>query len=316
MKNKIRRNIFGFIIGGIIVSITTIYAATKIYASSINIDTTNISELATGATLDTAITGLYDRLSSTECPKGYKCSKPLTPQLGDYVIMTPTKTSSTLSSSYFGFNASLNPSELNLWRVIKINDDGTIEMVSEYVSSAEVYFIGRNGYMRYVSLLQTIAAEYANNNYTIGTRNLGYTNQILTLTDTSKYTTTAPWTSSTSSNSNESYGGGDIKHKTETSLVKNILGTYQAYKVGKTTYSGYWISSRKYNYYSSDGSYSWSGVVAASNGNTYTSSAIYEYKSGSLSSTYYSKPVRPVVTLKSGLNATGSGTSDDPWVLP
>ena len=57
-------------------------------------------------------------------------------KVGDYVSMTPTATSYTPPSSitgYAGLQNTLNPSELNLWRVIKVNDDGTVEMVSDNV---------------------------------------------------------------------------------------------------------------------------------------------------------------------------------------
>ena len=57
--------------------------------------------------------------------------------LGDYVEMTPTSTSYTISSSMTGYstNQTINPSELNLWRVInRWNDRNGIRICFKYSS--------------------------------------------------------------------------------------------------------------------------------------------------------------------------------------
>ena len=59
--------------------------------------------------------------------------------------MTPTSTSYTLPNELSGCDGTsstciqkeINPSELNLWRVIRKNEDGTIDAVSEYVQVLE-----------------------------------------------------------------------------------------------------------------------------------------------------------------------------------
>ncbi len=70
--------------------------------------------------------------------------------VGDYVAYTPSKTRYDIANSLTGMDKysetdstlvaiknagkqTIKPSELNLWRVIKKNEDGTIEIVSEYV---------------------------------------------------------------------------------------------------------------------------------------------------------------------------------------
>ena len=235
--------------------------------------------------------------------------------LGDYVSMTPTSTSYTISSSLTGYSSdqTINPSELNLWRVISINDDGTIDMVSEYVSSTTVYFYGQTGYLNLVGALNTIASQYENSNYTVGSRHMGYNGQTEYITDTSYFTYPAPWKSTTTDNSNETVGGGDILYEKDTELVTTALGTLVAYTPGTTTAAMYWLASRNYYYYSST-NFNWGGRYVSTSGSV-TYNFLYFYKSGWRSSSR-SGALRPIVTLKSEITSyTGSGTSDSPWVL-
>ena len=234
---KFKKNLFGFILGAILVSSITVYAASKIYATSVSIDTSNISGLSSGATLDTALTDLYKKTTSTTCPTGYKCyEKKSTPEVGDYVKMTPTSTSYTTDTTKTGYTSTqkINPSELNLWRVIRVNSDGTIEMVSEHVSSTAIYFKGQTGYKNLVGYLNVLASQYTNTKYVKSTRHMGYNGQTEYLTNTASTVdstaTTAPWTSSTGSSTVESQGGGDTLYTTDTDLVKAATGTLVATK--------------------------------------------------------------------------------------
>ena len=238
---------------------------------------------------------------------------------GDYVKMTPTSTSYTITTAMTGYDTdqTINPSELNLWRVISINSDGTMDLVSEYVSSTNVYFQGKTGYQNFISSLNQIASQYTNSKYTTASRHMGYNGQTGTITDTSALdSTTAPWTSSTSSStsmSDESKGGGDRKYQKDFNLVKSVLGTAVANKVGTTEAAPYWLASRKYSYNSSTVWY-FSGRGIGTGGGL-GGSSLYVYRSGSLLTYRYSRAVRPIITLKSGLTPSGSGTSSSPYVL-
>ena len=125
--------------------------------------------------------------------------------------------------------------------------------------------------------------------------------------------TTAPWKCSTGRSCNpvESQGGGDTLYTDDTNLVKSALGTLVANNPSGTA-TAYWLASRYYYYYSSL-SWNYNGRLV------YPSGSIDYYSLFSYSRGFYatssSKAVRPIVTLKSGLTATGSGTSDDSWVL-
>ena len=238
---------------------------------------------------------------------------------GDYVSMTPTSTSYTVTTVMTGYSKAqtINPSELNLWRVISINSDGTMDLVSEYVSSTNVYFQGKTGYQNYISSLNQIASQYTNPKYTIASRHMGYNGQTGTITDTSALdSTTVPWTSSTSSSmtsSDEAKGGGDIGYERDYNLIKSVLGTAKANKAGTTTSTFYWLASR-YFYYNSLTSWYFYGRGVNSRGglNNYY---LYYYNSGSFYALSNGNAIRPIITLKSGLTPNGSGTSSSPYVL-
>ena len=317
---RIRKNIFGFIIGALLFTGISVYALNKIYATSVDVDTTNISELNSGSTLNDALNGLYKKTENTNCPSGYKCyTKKGTPEVGDYIKMKPTLTSYTTDTSKTGYTSTqtINPSELDTWRVIKVNSDGTIEVVSENISSKTVYFRGQTGYKNLVGYLNVLANQYQNSKYTIKARHMGYNGQTEYLTDTASTVdstaTTPPWTCYTGGSCNpvESKGGGDTLYKNDTNLVKNAIGTLVASpKDGSAGY--YWLASRYYDYNSST---SWSyyvRIINFSGSDNYGS--LYRYYRG-FSVYNYDNRLRPILTLKSGIYTPALGTSDDPFVL-
>ncbi len=234
--------------------------------------------------------------------------------LGAYVSMTPKKSSYTTDTSKTGYTSSqtINPQELNLWRVIKINSDGTVEMISEHVSSTEVYFQGQTGYQNLVGYLNVLASQYENSIYTKGSRYFGYNGQIEYITDTSKFVHPAPWTCSTGESCNpvESQGGGDTLYTTDYDLINTVLGTRVAIKPGSASAS-YWMASRYYYYYYST-DYGWFYRRVTTSG-TYYNYSLYRYESSRFYTNDSSSSLRPIVTLKSGLKYTGSGTADDPF---
>ncbi len=239
-----------------------------------------------------------------------------TAQVGEYVQMTPTIASYVVPKALTGYTSTvtIKPSELKLWRIIRINNDGTIEMVSEYVSSTAITFSGETGYKNLVGALNTLASLYANYEYTLTTRHMGYNGQTEFLTTLSKETC---GTSSTTDNSRETSGCGDTLYETDTNLVEAAVGTLVANKVSATTTAtSYWLASRMYRYDSSTSvSYSrrfvyLSGVVA--------DSILYTYIGGNIgwNGNNPNSSLRPIITLKSGVSAaSGSGTKAKPWVL-
>ena len=233
-------------------------------------------------------------------------------QLGDYIKMTPTVTSYKIDSSKTGFeyDITLNPSEVDTWRVIKINEDKTAEMIAYTLPSNEIGFNGKTGYKNYVGYLNEIAKQFENSKYTIGSRHYGYNNQTEYLTDDSVYTIDTPWkvdyTKIASSKEEEKQGAGDIGFVKDFNLVSRALKT-----MGTNGY--YFVASRRYSN-ESNGSFGIRKQSPSSNTIDYTNSNTLYSNMGN-STSYTTAKVRPILTLKAGLTPSGSGTAEDPYVL-
>ena len=325
LLENLRRNyklFIGIIIGGVIFGGLGVYAAIVIAATNVGYsDNNDLGADNVQTAIDKLNTKATTKITEAEakCPSGNICTATWA-KLGDYVKMTPTSTSYTVTTVMTGYtsNQTINPSELNLWRVININSDGTLDLVSEYASSVGIYFKGKVGYQNYITTLNQIASQYTNSKYTVASRYIGYNGQVGTLTDSSTLSsTTVPWTSTTSSStslSNEAKGAGDMGYEKDYDLIKNVLGTTKVYKVGTTTASWYWLASRKYNYVSSTAWYFNSRLVD-SLGELGSSSLCGYNNNGVFNTTSDSSVIRPIITIKSGLSPTGAGTSTSPYVL-
>ena len=254
-------------------------------------------------------------------------SRPVTLSVGDVVRMTPSLSSYTTDSDMTGYSNSqtINPQELNIWRVIRVNDDGTYEAISEYVSSVDVYFEGVTGYKNYTGYLNVLASKYENSDFTVGSRYVGYSTQTEYLTDTTVFDGSmnqTSWYRATYDfrNEHEQQGGGDYLFADEISLLRSVYGStigIKAYRVGTTEYTSYWLASRFYTWNTATQCYFW-GVLALANGSYGVSSNPYSYIRYYLSGwndVARAFPLRPVVVLKSSLVAKGKGTLDNPYVL-
>ena len=309
--------IIGFVIG-IFISVTTVYGVTIVgNGSNLTYDSSKVWLTSNNA--QNALDELYNK--GITCPDGYICEKIKNSlAVGDYVSMTPTKTSYTTDTSKTGYTSTqtINPQELNLWRVISINDDGTVDMVSEYVSSTEIYFQSQTGYLNFVGYLNELSSQYENSTYTKGSRAFGYKNQTEYITDTSEFTRGgAPWECSTGESCNpvESQGGGDTGYTKDYNLVKNVFGTLLATKTNGTS-SNYWVASRYYHYeYTVGHVFDWScRYINTLDEIQYSALYYYEIR-GNFKSASYSNSLRPILTLKSGLKYSGVGTIDHPMEI-
>ena len=250
-------------------------------------------------------------------------------KLGDYVEMEPTISFYTIPSNYTGYSSeqTIDPSELKLWRVITKNEDGTIEMVSEYTSSTLVYLTGQTGYNNLVLTLQSIAEQYANDKYTIGTRHVGYTNQTYSVSTPTIAVCGKNIVANTNKNL-ESKGCGDYFESPDyffanidISLIRDSLNTIHTKAVGTDTDADYWVATRRF--VSGDTTISqFPGCVHANFGYSpgFTPTAdngylYYDYLSTTYSAYTHGYHIRPIVTLKAGLVATGTGSSEDPYQL-
>jgi hypothetical protein len=317
MPKKVKKIIviiFAFTLGCIITLSLTTNAESQLASESVGYDNTNSG--STKTTVKDAIDELYEKANTTsgvKCPE--QSGNTVTFAVGDYVSMTPTKTSYTISMLNTGYTSDqeIDSSELNLWRVIRINDDNTVDMVSEYVSSVSVYFRGDTGYRFAVGTLNLIASQYENECYTVGSRYMGYNGQTEYLSI--ELSTSNSGTSSTSSSttaSKEAKGSGDTWYTTDTGLVKTATGSLIAYSVSdKTTAEKYWLASR----YFEKGSYYHWRIRGINSSGELMGSAIYQYGDSNYHINAFYGKLRPIVTLKAGIKATGTGTSSDPYVL-
>ena len=147
-------------------------------------------------------------------------------ELGDYIKMTPTSSSTSISSSLTGCggNQTINPSELNLWRVIKKNDDGTIDVISNSVSKEELSLCGEVGYRNLINSLNTIANYYKNDMFTVNARHMGYKNQTNVIVG-DLYKGTLSTNQSNNNGIFETSGGGDLLYQSDYDLTNSAVGT-------------------------------------------------------------------------------------------
>ncbi len=216
---------------------------------------------------------------------------------GDYIEMTPTLDNFTVPSSLTGYNSdqTINPSELTKWRIINIKKDGTIELISDYISTGVIYFKGLTGYKNYVGILNLIANSYTNSNYTIGSRALGYNGQTSFL-----------------KNENENIDTEISLHDSDFYIIHLMYNTYGG-KINKTETNGeYWIAGRGTFQFNNQTNY---GVrLVRSYKDDYTSQLIGIQADNVVKE--QQAHIRPIVILKSGITtSSGSGTSDNPWKL-
>ncbi len=201
-------------------------------------------------------------------------------KIGDYVSYTPSQTNFEISKSDTGYEDQIiNPSELNLWRIIKKNDDGTIEMISENTSSNAVTLYSQTGYDGYVRILKRLATSYETSGITAGSRYMGYEEE-----------------------ENGKLYENDIK------LVQEACNSLKSS-------SGYYIGSREYSVTDNPGGmeYYYYVRIVDSDGDV-TTAPIYNYAYGQFSDLTVSNFLRPIVILKSGITSiSGNGSKDNPW---
>lgn len=83
---------------------------------------------------------------------------------GDYVDYTPTSGTYTMSSTYSGYDSDQEYTTEDLgWRVLNVNNDGTVDLISSKPTSAYIYFLGALGYNNGVYLLNEMCSKLYSN---------------------------------------------------------------------------------------------------------------------------------------------------------
>ena len=255
--------------------------------------------------------------------------------VGDYIYAEPYARTYTVSNDITGYSSTqtIKPNELSTWRVIKKNNDGTMDAVSEYLSSDKVCFHGTIGYAKYVNALNIIAQQYSNS-YTKSTRIIGFDGQTEIITNTSTFdgtSTNIPSTSTisspTSGTGREYQGGiaGDTLYLKDYLLVSN---TYKddtsrygsngmiAYVVNTNNSDRYYLASRMYRYVASVNR-KFFGPRMMSNDN-FSYGTNVQNPGFRNSWEYYDScsHLRPIITIREdiGING-GEGTLNNPYSL-
>ena len=270
------------------------------------------------------IVGLSEK--GTSCTLKFKTSTNITiVNIGEYISYTPSSANYTINTGLTGYtsNQTIKPNELKLWRVIRKNSNGTVDVVSEYVSSTYVYFKGQIGYQNLTDSLNTIAKSYETSGKTVGSRNFGYDGQATWVYVGN--TGSPPWPDGTSSTNSpigstrERNGGGDYGFQTDLTLVKNAVGTAGACQpqercVEPGYYRNYWAASRYYTRVS-DTYFYYSGVQCRVNGCDGSSISLLRYNNG-WADNAQSACIRPIVTLSATLRVTKSTVEGkEVWLL-
>ena len=338
MKDFMKKNARAlfFLLIGVAIAIPVAYC-TEILYDSANVGYDNTTSQMNATTVQTAIDELKTRKDSIVSYTGLL--------LGDYFTMVPDASTFTIKAGTTGYSSdqTITPNELTLWRVIDIHNDGSVDAVSEYVSSTGVYFNGVTGFANFVGGLQTIAAQYAKSGYTIDTRMMGYGGQTATIqpksstcTGTCQTTTTYAFDGTTNTvpgtttlspetGTGKEYSGGvlgDTLYLKDIQLVGNVYKTdtitygirgLKAYKVDDTTTSGnYWLASRQFSRNTTtDFLFYGRATHSGSLGGSYL-----RRFNGSWSDVPRSFFLRPIITLKSGIQISGgSGTKGNPYTI-
>ncbi len=340
MKNVLKKHIkfiIGLIIGMAIPGL--VYAATILYAS----DEVSYDNSVTGFTssdVQGALDELYllcrgDDPSGASNVSGKSPVKKL--KVGDYFTMKPDKDIYTIDEKETGYDETqeIKPSELTLWRVININEDKTIDAVSEYVSSDIVYFEGVVGYANLVGGLQKIADQYRRKGFTNSVRIMGFNEQTSNISfmnsfDGSEAVELFEASDLTEGNGVEAGNGefGDTLYLKDYLLVSDLykkenedeeceLGLC-AYKVGTKDKSSYWLASRGRDISKDPEIAYFTGRSIDDTGKLKHNDFLrgYELSEKEWKDYSSSNAIRPVLTLYRGIYVDeGKGTKDNPYIL-
>ena len=255
--------------------------------------------------------------------------------LGAYILYKSSVDFYTVDSSLTGSSNSvvIRPSELKLWRVLRKNDDGTVDIISQYTSSTKIKFEGKVGYRKLVGSLNTVNEQYANSSYAVsGGYYVGYNGQTPYTSASytylgSSYSVFSPsrllWYSSTDGECGsyqkdpdcyEPSGGGDILYEKDFNLIQSVLKNTVAKMVDTNTNTAYWLASRHFNGNKESTTRSFIARFISTDGSLATT-ALYYYSAdqGSFISRSDNIAIRPIVRLKADLYCvSGNGNSSSP----
>lgn len=96
-------------------------------------------------------------------------------KIGDYVEYTPdTASAYSLTTAVSGYTSNQSiPQETMKWQIMSVNEDGTVDLISETSTSQKVYLFGNLGYNNGVWILNDICSkQYSNKSLGITARSI------------------------------------------------------------------------------------------------------------------------------------------------
>ncbi len=206
-------------------------------------------------------------------------------ELGDYISYHAQGgyDMPSLATDGFGQYQDVLLYELDLWRVIRKNEDGTVDIVSSFISSSEIGFMSRD-YKNFIGELNRIAKAYETKGLTVGSRAMGYGRD-----EELEYITADV---------------SDEGYKSDVNLIEMVIGSLKAMKADNSRdYHGYWLASRGKDY----------RLRKVINGQVTLTDESLNPSSPGLGE---SASIRPIVVLRSDLKITGgNGTKESPYTL-
>ncbi len=336
-RTKHIKFIIGFIIGLVIPGL--VFAATILYSG----DEVSYDNTVTGLgnnDVQTALDELYSLCRGE--PAGGRSAGTKTPikklKVGDYFTMKADKEKYKLEEKDTGYGEEqeIKPDELTLWRVIEINDDNTIDAVSEYVSSDKVSFRGIKGYANLIGGLQKIAEQYEKDEYTSKVRIMGYNDQTETIANESSFDGSSSAdlfeaSDLTTGNGVEVGSGefGDTLYLEDYLLVSELYKNDDnedeycesglcAYEVDTKDKTQYWLSSRGRDISKDPKIAYFTGRTIDDEGKLKHNDFLRGYNLSNHDWSDYtsSNALRPIITLYAGISAKdGKGSKEDPYTL-
>ena len=296
---KFVKSNYKFILGIVVGLLITggVYAAT-ITATSVSYS--NSSSGISSTNVQGAIDALYSKAKSTSCSSSLK--------VGDYVKMTALNYCYD-SGSYSGNTTGqqIDLTGLTPWIVIKVNSDKTVELVSKDVSAGDFRFYSSTGYKNYVDVLKR--SFNIKSKLISSARVMGYNGQTSSVGAPEGNVCTN--NSYSISSSDEAKGCGDKLYYNDVNLVTSVLGTLKANRVGTSTATSYFLSSREYEFINSN---YWNYKLRIVNASGNVGSITVTAYGGYYVQYAASAAIRPIITLRAGIiPISGSGTSSSPY---
>ena len=237
-------------------------------------------------------------------------------KIGDYVKMIPPGTTFSIPSDWNGVTVNYNNSnkssisDTQIWRVLKKNEDHTIEVISKDPSTIRVEFSGVIAYKKYVYYLNEISKQFINLNFANTARHFGYDPDHSVEIVVNDEFVDDNYKLDPNKLDDPSSGGRDTFYTADYNLIENINSSID----DKITFgTSVFVSSR--NYFKKGNSPYWCVMKFDSSGELSDNFTVYGSRYISYGSSGH---VRPIITLKNDvtyINEDANGTSEKPYIL-